>query len=294
MHALAIEALGDVAGKRIAVLGQGDIGNREFRRWTLAGGAGIRSFVLADGGVVLFLGGTPEGRMLIGRLALATGAVTTWPFPDSMALPGEDFAWRIVQAPDGTVIVNVNGFAHPGQLVRLDLATGVFTSWVTPAAPVFPLVRDRGGGEVVVGRDGEPSARYRLSRYDLRHLRAGFLGAARILEAAGARRIVSAHASPVLWEPRDGAGAGRFLADPDARGWEPNRVMYASAHLMGTARMGGSPSSSACDPLGEAWEAAGLVVCDGAAFPSASGVNPMVSIAALAHMNATALAQRLA
>src|SRR5918994_4909743 len=30
-------------------------------------------------------------------------------------------------------------------------------------APVFPLVRDRDAGEVVVGRDGEPSARYRLS-----------------------------------------------------------------------------------------------------------------------------------
>ena len=158
-------------------------------------------------------------------------------------------------------------------------------------APVFPLVRDRDGGEVVVGRDGEPSARYRISRYDLRHLRAGFLGAARILEAAGATRIVSAHAKPVIWER--GEGIGRFLADADARGWEPNRVLYASAHVMGTARMGGSPSMSACDPNGETWEVANLVVCDGSAFPTASGVNPMISIAALAHMNASALAARL-
>jgi choline dehydrogenase-like flavoprotein len=158
-------------------------------------------------------------------------------------------------------------------------------------APVFPLVRDRDGGEVIVGRDGEPSARYRLSRYDLRHLRAGFLGAARILEAAGAKRIVSAHAKPAIWER--GHGIGRFLADADSRGWEPNRVLYASAHVMGTARMGGSPSTSACDPHGESWEVANLVVCDGSAFPSASGVNPMISIAALAHMNASALAARL-
>lgn len=161
-------------------------------------------------------------------------------------------------------------------------------------APVVPLVRDRDAGDVVVDRDGQPFARYRLSRYDLRHLRAGFVGAARILEAAGARRIVSAHASPVVLEPGCGAGVGRFLADADARGWEPNRVLYASAHLMGTARMGASPATSACDPTGETWEVARLVVCDGSAFPTASGVNPMISIAAVAHLNASTLAARLA
>jgi len=160
--------------------------------------------------------------------------------------------------------------------------------------PLFPLVRDRDGGEVVVGRDGEPVARYRISRYDLRHLRAGFAGAARILEAAGARRIISTHARPVVWEPGKGGGAGRFLAEADARGWEPNRVLYASAHVLGTARMGSSPAFSACDPVGESWEVANLVVCDGATFPTASGVNPMITIAAVAHANASALAARLA
>jgi len=160
-------------------------------------------------------------------------------------------------------------------------------------APIFPLVRDRDAGEVVVGRDGEPSARYRLSPYDLRHLRAGFVGAARILEAAGAKRIVSTHARPVVWKPGE-RGVGQFLAEADVRGWEPNRVLYASAHVMGTARMGGSPAGSACDPTGETWEVSRLVVCDGSTFPTASGVNPMISIAAVAHLNASALAARLA
>lgn len=160
-------------------------------------------------------------------------------------------------------------------------------------APVFPLVRDRDGGEIVVGRDGEPSARYRLSRYDLGHLRRGFVGAAEILEAAGAKRIVSTHANPIIWEPARGQGVAWFLAEADTRGWEPNRLLYASAHLMGTARMGGSPSMSACDPTGETWEISRLVVCDGSAFPTASGVNPMISIAAVAYMNASALAARL-
>ena len=160
-------------------------------------------------------------------------------------------------------------------------------------APVFPLVRDRDAGEVVVGRDGEPVAHYRISRYDLRHLRAGFAGAARVLEAAGARRIVATHARPLVWE-RGRGGVGRFLAEADMRGWAPNQVLYGSAHVMGTARMGRSPTVGAVDPVGESWEVANLVVCDGSTFPTASGVNPMITIAGLAHANATALAARLA
>jgi choline dehydrogenase-like flavoprotein len=159
-------------------------------------------------------------------------------------------------------------------------------------APVFPLVRDRDSGEVVVGKDGEPVARYRVSRYDLRHLRAGFAGAARILEAAGARRIFSTHARPVVWE-RGRGGIGRFLAEADMRGWEPNRVLCASAHVMSTARMGPSPALGAVDPAGESWEVANLYVCDGAAFPTASGVNPMITIAGLAYATAAGIAARL-
>ena len=126
-------------------LGRGDVASRDFWRWTLPGGAGVRSFVFDDAGRVLFLAGNAEGRMMIGRLDTATGAVSIWPVPDSMDTPGEDFAWRIVKLADGSVLVNMNGFAHPRQLVRLDLATGVFTAWATPGQPVFALAADAAG-----------------------------------------------------------------------------------------------------------------------------------------------------
>jgi choline dehydrogenase-like flavoprotein len=36
-----------------------------------------------------------------------------------------------------------------------------------------------------------------------------------------------------------------------------------------------------------------VVVCDASTLPTASGVNPMVTVEANAHMNASALAERL-
>jgi long-chain-alcohol oxidase len=155
------------------------------------------------------------------------------------------------------------------------------------------IVRDRDGGEVRPGRGGRSRVRYRVSPYDARHVRAGVEGAARILEAAGARRIVSAHASGVGFEPGRDGDLSRFVAEADACGYGPGRCGYVSFHQMGSARMGGSARDSVCDPEGRAWEARNVVVCDGSTFPTASGVNPMISIAAIAHMNASALAARL-
>jgi long-chain-alcohol oxidase len=154
------------------------------------------------------------------------------------------------------------------------------------------LLRDRAAGQVRVGRDGEPVVRYSLTDADERHVRTGLDGAAQILEAAGARRVVSAHSRFVSYEPgRDSRET--FLRAADACGYRAGRCVYYSFHLMGTVRMGGSASTSACGPEGETWDVRNLVVCDGSTFPTASGVNPMISIGAIAHMNAAALADRL-
>lgn len=155
------------------------------------------------------------------------------------------------------------------------------------------LLRDRGAGEVLVGRDGRPIVKWGLSEYDRGHLRRGVEGAARISEAMGARRVYTSHAGWVSYEPGRGDLAS-MMRDADRCGWGPGQAQVLSFHLMGSARAGGSPDTSACRPDGETWDLPNLVVLDGSAFPTASGVNPMVSIEALAHLNATALAARLA
>jgi choline dehydrogenase-like flavoprotein len=125
------------------------------------------------------------------------------------------------------------------------------------------LLRDRVGGGVTIDREGAPLVSYRLSRYDRRHLRRGLAGAARVLQAAGATSVVT------------------------------HDALYASFHQMGTCPMGRHPRSVVND-TGRTHEVPDLYVADASLFPTASGVNPMITIAALAYHVAQEVKARLA
>jgi choline dehydrogenase-like flavoprotein len=155
------------------------------------------------------------------------------------------------------------------------------------------LLRDRDGGRVAIDPEGHPVSRYALSAFDRAHFRQGFINAARILEAAGATQIFSPHAKWSSYAPSRGGSLASFTAAMDSAGWDSGRLALFSFHMQGTARLGGSPKVSATNPAGETWEARNLYVMDGSSFPSASGVNPMISIEAIAHHNALALAGAL-
>jgi long-chain-alcohol oxidase len=154
------------------------------------------------------------------------------------------------------------------------------------------LLRDRDGGRVSLDRGGNPVTHYSLSKFDRVHMRQGFAGAARILEAAGARLIFSPHAKWCSYEPGRNGSVDSFTTAMDAAGWESGRLALFSFHIMGSARFGGSAKTSAVNPDGETWETRNVFVMDGSSFPSASGVNPMISIEAIARRNALALAGR--
>ncbi len=154
------------------------------------------------------------------------------------------------------------------------------------------LLRDRDGGCVRLDSEGNPVTHYALSEFDRTHLRSGFIGAARILEAAGARLIFSPHAKWCSYEPGRNGSLDSFTQAMDEAGWDSGRLALFSFHIMGSARLGGSPKTSATNPDGETWEVDNLFVMDGSSFPSASGVNPMISIEAIARRNALGLAER--
>ena len=155
------------------------------------------------------------------------------------------------------------------------------------------IVRDKGpGGTVKIGKEGEPIVSYVLSPGDTELLMKGFDGAARIAEGAGATQVYTTHHQTVGYQPGK-QSIESFMTEVRKAGAAPATLALAALHIMGSARMGGSPQVSAVNPDGETWEVKDLVVADASCFPTASGVNPMISIEAIAYMNAKRLAARL-
>ncbi|ADG79646.1 Glucose-methanol-choline oxidoreductase OS=Tsukamurella paurometabola (strain ATCC 8368 / DSM/ CCUG 35730 / CIP 100753 / JCM 10117 / KCTC 9821 / NBRC 16120/ NCIMB 702349 / NCTC 13040) OX=521096 GN=Tpau_3053 PE=4 SV=1 [Tsukamurella paurometabola] len=196
----------------------------------------------------------------------------------------------------GYGVIYETGPMHPG-------AAAIFQPWhsaeqlaeemraLRNLGVVGVITRDTGSGRVAVGRNGEPVAHYRINDHDAAHMHRGIVGAAQILAAAGASSVRSAHqvrVAATLPGPLDG-----FAAAAQEQGYAPGRCLMAALHIMGTAAMGGSPKTSATDPDGATWEVPNLVVADASCFPTPSGVNPMISVEAIAYMNACRLAARM-
>ncbi|RDI68531.1 GMC family oxidoreductase N-terminal domain-containing protein [Nocardia pseudobrasiliensis] len=199
---------------------------------------------------------------------------------------------------EGHGVIYETGPIHPGMGIG-------FMSWrgadhhrntmldLARTAAIGVITRDRDAGVVTIDKSGEPLVRYRLSDRDAAHLHTGITGAASILEAAGARRIFSGHQAGIDYEPGRRGTHADFAATCRAAGYGPGQCALGALHIMGSARMGGSRDSSATDPDGATWEVGNIVVADASCFPTASGVNPMISIEAIAYMNAKRLAGRL-
>jgi long-chain-alcohol oxidase len=155
------------------------------------------------------------------------------------------------------------------------------------------LSRDRSCGRVRISRDGSPRVSYRMTVDDEARVAAGVILAARVLEAAGARLIYSPHATPLFYTPGR-PGAREQWADETRRaGYRRGRAAFGSWHQMGSCAMGVDPATSAIDGDNESHEVANLFVVDGSAFPTASGVNPMLTIYAIANRAAGRIADRL-
>ncbi len=156
---------------------------------------------------------------------------------------------------------------------------------------VAALPRDRSSGRVRVRRDGRPVVEYGFTDDDDRRITEGVIAAAKVLEAAGATEIFSIHGHMPSYRT-DGRGAHDRWAE-EIRRLGYKRTTCFSYHQMGSCRMGVDPATSAIGPNNESHEVNSLFVTDGSAFPTASGVNPMLSIYGIANRAAGKIAERL-
>ncbi len=154
-------------------------------------------------------------------------------------------------------------------------------------AVVVAITRDRDSGAVT--SDDVPRIRYRLSRHDGRHLLEGVAAGAEALLAAGAREVYTAHAPSVRLSRAQASerAIAAFRDDVLRAGCASGRLAVFSAHQRGSARMSARADGGVVDERGAVHGVRGLLVCDASVFPAASGVNPMLTIMAMAHRIAT-------
>ncbi len=128
---------------------------------------------------------------------------------------------------------------------------------------------------------------YKLTRDDAERLVFGIARAAEIFYAAGAREV---------YPQISGVGtiAPEAIADLEASSPPRSGLRLEAFHPMGTARMDADPRRGVTAPDGSVHGAEGLYVADGSLFPSSIGVNPMMTIIAMASRVSTGLAATLA
>jgi choline dehydrogenase-like flavoprotein len=154
-------------------------------------------------------------------------------------------------------------------------------------APFLSVARDHGEGEVVLDPHGRPLVRWSLSdERDRRLFVRANVELARLHHAAGAPEIRTLHAEELAWRRDSGEPFEDFVARIEQAGYGPADVPIFTAHQMGSCRMGSDPSDSVADGRGELHDVKGVWIGDASAFPTAPGVNPMVSIMSLAHRTA--------
>lgn len=112
-------------------------------------------------------------------------------------------------------------------------------------------VRDQNAGQIKVDRSGRLVVDKPLTEQDRGRMRQGTAALKEVLAASGAKEVIE---SPY----------------------------YFGLHLMGGCRMGLDPATSVVDPEFHLHGSQNLIICDSSLFPSSPGINPCLTVMALA------------
>lgn len=181
-------------------------------------------------------------------------------------------------------------FAHPiGAAIMLPGFGKAHREWMLRyrhIAVLTAMVHDETEGRVTPRPDGRAHIDYVLGDADVRQLSHGARACARLLFAAGARKVLV----PAI-PPRVLTSAAEVDSLPD-RLAQPHHVPLAAVHPMGTLALGDDPRRSVVNSHGEHHRVKGLFVLDGSVFPTSIGGPPQIPIYALARHLSRFVAER--
>jgi choline dehydrogenase-like flavoprotein len=139
-------------------------------------------------------------------------------------------------------------------------------------AMIGAMIADEPSGRVFGSR--APIVSYRLAKADERRLAVAIEAMAQVMLAAGASDVELGGGAPAV---RSEAELEAAMERLDVR-----RLRLAGFHPSGTAAAGSDPARHPVDPEGRLRSVDGVWVADGSILPSCPGVNPQLSIMAMA------------
>ena len=134
----------------------------------------------------------------------------------------------------------------------------------------FPLVHDRGVGEVALDKNGGKVISYAMPKEEGERLRFGLAKCAEIAFAAGAKEVHTAFTKPLT------LGSAQDIPKIDRMPAAANDTPLVSYHPQGTCRMGPDPGRSVVGLNGEAHDLPGLFIADASVFPTSASVNTQI------------------
>lgn len=138
------------------------------------------------------------------------------------------------------------------------------------------LIEDTGSGRIRNGPFGTVFPTYNLNERDFHQAIRAVALLSEVFFAAGARKCYLPFLN--MTELRSVDDIPKIYQTAI----KPHDLELMTVHLMGTAQMGSRPEYSVVNPYGEFHNVKGLFVADASVFPTSIGVNPQVTIMALA------------
>jgi len=168
--------------------------------------------------------------------------------------------------PPGVLAATIAGFGPEHARRSLDL---------THMAVIGGMLHDEGGGTIHSPPWMAPFMTYRMDPRNRATVPFFLRMMAETFFAAGALEVFA----PVFGAPPMDADAfARF----DFESVPSSKLECSSQHPLGSCRMGIAPGNSVTDSYGAVWDVDGLYVADGSLVPTSLGVNPQLTIMALA------------
>lgn len=198
----------------------------------------------------------------------------------------KNYGFRIETPPLHIGLISVANSWMSGMQFKEDMLKSSQT------AVFLILLRDITGGKVNMNTDGNLDIQYKMGSQEKLFFKKALHETIKLHRKLEAEEISVLHNNLMKIKKND-ADMDKFLNKISSLKWQSNYFTLYSAHQMGTCRMGGNDRKHPVNPEGAVKEVKNLYVADGSLFPTASGVNPMLSIQALAAYVADNILEKL-